>query len=158
MKQSADFHDIRIPKVGEEVSDFSLRDLNGHVFTLSSFRGNYVFLNFWATWCPPCVEEFPYMEALNQRLKAKRFTMIAVSVDKTVAEVKSFESSLDRRPSFLVLMDPEHRLAEKLGTNKFPETYVIDPAGRLVEKYIGPMNWLSPTVLAEWDGFLRKTE
>jgi peroxiredoxin len=149
------FKNLKVPELGQDVSDFALADSTGHLFKLSDFRDNIVFLNFWATWCPPCIEEFPYMEAMNQRFKAKNFTMIAVSVDKSWADIENFFASQHRRPSFLVLHDKDHVVADGLGTVKFPETYVIGTSGKLLKKYVGPVNWLSSPVLDEWDGFFK---
>jgi len=130
-----------IPKVGDLVPDFELPDLNGKLIRLSSLRGNYVFLNFWATWCLPCLEELPSMDALNQRWKAKPITMLAVSVDETKEAITNFLGRLNRAPSFLILQNPDHSVATKYGTEKFPESFWIDPNGVLIAHYIGAENW-----------------
>ena len=74
-------------KVGGAAPDFSLPTLRGSSVKLSDHRGKVVFLNFWATWCPPCREEMPSMEALYQRLKGREFEMLAVSIDRSGEEV-----------------------------------------------------------------------
>src|SRR4030043_1595984 len=68
-------------KGNKRAPDFSLKDLNGNKVELKQFRGKIVFLNFWATWCSPCKEEMPSMEALHQQLKENKFILITVSVD-----------------------------------------------------------------------------
>ncbi|MBN8554077.1 MAG: TlpA family protein disulfide reductase [Deltaproteobacteria bacterium] len=147
------------PKVGQKVPDFILEDRTGKKYQLSSFRGNLVFLNFWATWCPPCVEELPAMEVLNQRFKAKKFMMIAVSADESWERVDTFMSELNRPPSFLVLLDPEKQLTTGVfGTTKFPETYVISPEGILLKKYEGSYNWNDPARLKEFEALLSKKD
>ncbi|MDB5036904.1 MAG: alkyl hydroperoxide reductase/Thiol specific antioxidant/Mal allergen, partial [Bacteriovoracaceae bacterium] len=84
---------LKEPVLGKEVPDFELEDSKGQKHRLSDFRGNLVFLNFWATWCPPCIQEFPLMEALNQKFKAKSFSMIGVSVDQSWVDMGPFFSS-----------------------------------------------------------------
>src|ERR1051326_7887498 len=70
-----------IINVGQKAPDFSIKDQSGRLVKLSDFRGKVVFLNFWATWCQPCIREMPYMQKLNDRLKGRDFQMLAVSVD-----------------------------------------------------------------------------
>jgi peroxiredoxin len=145
------------PKIGEKVPDFVLKDRSGKTFQLSSFRGNLVFLNFWATWCPPCVEEIPAMEVLNQRFKAKKFMMIAVSVDDSWERIDTFLNALSHPPSFLVLLDEDKALTTGIyGTEKFPETYLIGPDGTLLKKFAGSYNWTDPKQLKEFETLLSK--
>lgn len=142
-------------KVGELVPDFVLQDAQGRSFQLSSFRGNYVFLNFWATWCPPCIEELPSMEALNFLWRTKNFSMLAVSVDDSWEIIFNFLTRLSREPSFLILNDPSKNVSTGLfGTTKFPETFLIDPEGRLIKRFDGAMPWNSPQVIAELEALM----
>jgi len=132
------------PKVGDLVPDFVLPDQNGNSYLLSDFSGSYVFLNFWATWCPPCVEELPSLDGLNYRFKSKNFTMVAVSVDDSWKDIHKFLSKLNRRPSFLILRDNLKLVSSGMyGTDKFPESYLIGPKRHLLKKYIGAYNWLN---------------
>lgn len=148
------------PEVGDLVPDFQLEDAQGRVFRLSQFEGSLVFLNFWATWCPPCIEELPSMDALNQRFKAKAFNMLAVSVDDSWAEISRFRSRLSRAPSFLILHDPEKFVANQLyGTEKFPETFIIGPDRRLLRKFEGSVAWTQPELVELLQGYIQsKTE
>jgi len=143
------------PAVGDLVPDFQLRDLDGSTFRLSDFEGSFVFLNFWATWCPPCIYEMPSMERLNRRFRTQPFNMIAVSVDDSVGDISSFLQRLSPKPSFLILHDPGKLVTEGYyGTEKFPETYLIGPNRRLLKKYEGPMEWTHPAVIEEIESFL----
>lgn len=148
------------PRVGDMAPDFSLRDQRGRIHKLSEFRGNFVFLNFWATWCPPCVGELPMMDSLNQKFKAKNFAMVAVSVDEDWRAVASFFRERGKSPSFMVLMDPDKEVSAGIyGTDRYPETYLIDPSGRLIKKFIGAYNWTSAGQLSEFDElFSKKTQ
>ncbi len=149
---------VYVPVVGQAVPNIALQDESGRTYRISDFKGNLLFLNFWATWCPPCIQELPLMDAVNQRLKAKNFTMIAISVDDSWSKVREFYSSLSRPPSFLVLLDPKGQLTSGLGVSKFPETMLIDSQGRLIKKYIGAWNWMDAKILDEWEDFLKKPE
>lgn len=137
-------------KPGDIAPDFILMDRRGKAFQLSSFRGNFVLLNFWATWCPPCVEELPAMDALNSLLRTKQFSMIAVSVDDSWQEISGFLGKLSRLPNFLILNDPTQSVVSQLyGTTKFPESYLISPEGKVLKKYVGAISWMSDGVLDE---------
>lgn len=148
------------PKVGDIVPDFELYDRHGRLFRLSEFKDNIVFLNFWATWCPPCIEELPSMDALNHRLRTRRFTMIAVSVDDNWDDITRFLGRLTRDPSFLILHDPGKLVATELyGSEKFPETYIIGPDRRLLAKHKGALNWAQEESLQQIESlFSVKTE
>ncbi len=119
--------------------DFELRTLAGKTVSLKELRNKTVFLNFWATWCPPCIEEMPSLRRLYQRLvDHPNFVFLAVSTDDDWGVVQRF---FEREPAnFPVLLDAKGGLARRYGTSKFPETYVIDH-GRLVGHIIGPRDW-----------------
>jgi thiol-disulfide isomerase/thioredoxin len=106
---------------------------------LSDFKGKWVLINFWATWCPPCRDEMPSMEMLNRRFKDKGMVMVAVTVDEDWGEVTRFFG--DTAPSFKVLWDKRKITARRYGTSKFPETYLVDPEGKVAAKFVGPRDW-----------------
>jgi thiol-disulfide isomerase/thioredoxin len=139
-----------------ELPDFELTDRQGKTHRLSDFKGNVVFLNFWATWCPPCIQELPSMEQLNQSLKAKNFQMIAVSVDQSWEEIDSFFQRMGWQPSFLILLDSQRVVAEGLYlTEKYPESYLLDAAGKRLFFHQGADNWMSPANLNRINEALR---
>ena len=105
---------------------------------LSDHRGKWVFVNFWATWCPPCRDEMPSMEMLNRRFK-DQMVMIAISIDEDWNEVNRFFG--ETQPSFQVLWDKRKTAARLYGTRKFPETYLIAPDGTVAAKFVGPRDW-----------------
>lgn len=119
--------------------DFALENTKGETVRLSSFGDKTVFLNFWATWCPPCVEELPSLRRLYHQLKDHPdFVFLAVSTDESWDDVKTFFS--DDPAPFPVLLDRGGEIARRYGTTKFPETYVIRN-GRLVGHIVGPRSW-----------------
>src|ERR1051326_2425594 len=120
-----------IINVGQLAPDFSIKDQNGHPVKLSDYRGKLVFLNFWATWCQPCVQEMPEMEALNKAYGDRKFQMLAISVDNDWKEVNQFYKDYHlTMPAFL---DPGHQIANLYKVNKFPETFLIDGNGHVVK-------------------------
>ena len=136
-------------RLGVKPPDFDLPDLAGDKTRLSRLRGKVVLLNFWATWCPPCVEELPSLFRLNRTDLGPEFALLTVSVDETAAQVKRFFSlkgwSKERLP---VVMDPQQRLAARLGTTKFPETYLLDRQGMVRFRFINKRDWSTPQALA----------
>jgi peroxiredoxin len=129
--------------------DFHLPDLDGKKQRLSEHRGKVVLLSFWATWCPPCVEELPSMARLQQAMTGQEFRLLTVSVDDSAGDVKKFfdrhEGIIDPVP---VLMDPSRTIPKSYGTEKFPESYLIDRKGLVRYRFINKRDWSSPTALA----------
>jgi peroxiredoxin len=122
---------------GQDAPDFELADSQGKTWSLKSLRGRPVLLNFWATWCPPCVEEMPSMEALARRL-GDRAVVLAVSVDEDWETVKKFFSQGTDLP---VLLDTSKEFPKKYGTEKYPETFLIDSQGKVRHAFINKRNW-----------------
>jgi peroxiredoxin len=138
------------PKGGDGAPDFALSTLKGDSVRLADLRGKVVFLNFWATWCPPCREEMPFMVALYQRLKERRFEMLAVSIDtKGEAAVGPFVEKYAL--PFPVLLDPDSKIYKLYGLTGIPETFIIDQNGVIHMKIIGPQNWMKQEWLDTFD-------
>ncbi len=112
--------------------------------TLSQFRGQVVVLNFWATWCPPCIEEMPSLVEMQRRLKAKGVTVLAVSVDVDEGAYRRFVK--DHNVNLLTVRDPDQKSSALYGTFKFPETYIVDRNGVTRRKFIGAVDWTAPEV------------
>jgi len=112
--------------------------------TLSQFRGQVVVLNFWATWCPPCVEEMPSLVEMQRRFKAKGVTVLAVSVDVDESAYRQFVK--DHNVDLLTVRDPDQKSSALYGTFKFPETYIVDRDGVIRRKFIGAVDWTAPEV------------
>lgn len=136
-----------------QVEDFSLPMPDGRTFRLSEQRGKVVFINFWATWCPPCREEMPSMERLYARQKDGPFTMVAVSLDANPALVGPFLKQT--RVTFPVALDPKMDLANTYGVRALPASFVVDPRGILVAMALGPRAWDGPVARALVEGIAR---
>ena len=140
---------------GDAAPDFTLPDLDGKMVRLSDQKGKVVFLNIWATWCPPCVEEMPSMEKLHQALKDEDFQILAVSIDKQGAEaVRPFMKQ--HKLNFTALVDKEETTKSAYQTTGVPETFIIDRDGIIIEKVIGPRNWASPEAIEYFRNLLQR--
>lgn len=137
--------------------EFRLPDLHGRTHQLSDYRGKIVFLNLWATWCPPCREEMPSMERLYHRLRDDEFVMLAISQDEQINEaVRPFVEQM--RLSFPILLDPQGKVPPKYGVTGYPETFIIDRAGRVIDHIIGPRDWDSELSFRYFSSLLHPTD
>jgi cytochrome c biogenesis protein CcmG, thiol:disulfide interchange protein DsbE len=133
----------RPPRIGSQAPDFTVQDSQAKV-TLSQYRGQVVVLNFWATWCAPCVEEIPSLVEMQRRMKSEGVTVIAVSVDVDENAYRQFVK--DHNVNLLTVRDASQKSNQVYGTFKFPETYVIDRNGIMRRKFIGAVDWTAPDV------------
>jgi peroxiredoxin len=134
----------RPPRIGAAAPDFTVHD-SDHTVTLSQLKGQVVVLNFWATWCAPCVEEVPSLVQMQERMKAKGITVLAVSVDVDDSNYRRFVR--DHSVNLLTVRDADQKSNALYGTFKFPETYVIDRNGVVRRKFIGAVDWTEPDVI-----------
>ena len=142
------------PVLGElpqPAPDFALKDYAGREVRLSSLRGQVVLVNFWATWCKTCVVEMPSMEKLVGKMRGKPFRLLAVSVDDGWPEVRQFFS---RGTQLQVLLDPSRETPKKFGTEKFPESFLVDRDGNIRYYVISDRDWAKPEVGACIDSLL----
>jgi cytochrome c biogenesis protein CcmG/thiol:disulfide interchange protein DsbE len=144
---------VPVPEIGKPIPEFTLPDLEGNTFRLSETRGSVVLVNFWATWCPPCVDEMPSLEKLYQTLEGKGLQVVAVSVDDDLEVIERFRE--EHGLTFTILHDEGAKVANRFQTYKFPETYVVDRQGRLVWKIIGPRDWIAPNPMLDIVGLLK---
>jgi cytochrome c biogenesis protein CcmG/thiol:disulfide interchange protein DsbE len=133
----------RPPRIGSNAPDFTVQDAQSKA-TLSQYRGQVVVLNFWATWCPPCVEEMPSLVEMQRRMKAKGVTVLAVSVDVDDSAYRQFVK--DHNVNLLTVRDPDQKSSSLYGTFKFPETYIVDRNGVVRRKFIGAVDWTAPEI------------
>jgi cytochrome c biogenesis protein CcmG/thiol:disulfide interchange protein DsbE len=129
------------PKIGTSAPDFTVQDQDRKI-TLSELRGKVVVLNFWASWCGPCIAETPSLVAMHHRMRDKGVVVVAVSIDDDDSAYHRFikEHGMD----MLTVRDAEKKSNELYGTFKFPETYIIDRNGIIRRKIIGETNWIEP--------------
>ena len=127
-------------------------EINGKAEKLSDYRGKVVVLNFWATWCPPCVEETPSLIELNKRLASRNGFVLGVSVDDDAAAYQKFIT--DHGINFPTSRDASKKYAQDYGTVMYPETYIIDRHGKIARKVIGPQDWNSAEMVSYFDALL----
>jgi len=142
-------------KVGLPAPNFTFAGLDGKKVSLTDFKGKVVFLNIWATWCPPCREEMPSMEILYQELKGKDFEIPAVSVDASGATVVA-PFMKEYKLSFPALLDPEGTIQNLYGTTGVPESFIIGKEGIIEKIVIGPMDWSTPEVVLFFRNLIQK--
>lgn len=147
---------------GKRAEDFAT-DIGGKPGRLSDLKGKVVVLNFWASWCPPCVEETPSLNRLQKHIESHNALVLGVSVDEDpnayqkflkdqgVVFPTSIDRSVHRDSSTNSLIAP---IANGYGTSMYPDTYVIDRQGKILRKFYGPQQWDSPEMLAYFDSIL----
>lgn len=122
--------------------------IDGKEIKLSNIDKPLTLIHFWASWCAPCIDEFPSLMAMSEKLGDK-LVIFAISLDESEEEYSAFLKSLEIKntKNFFVLRDPDNSYAEKFGTEKLPETYILDKNKKLVRKVPTAENWESPQVL-----------
>lgn len=130
--------------------DFTVQRMDGTAVRLSDLRGKVVFLNFWATWCAPCRQEFPELEKMAEELKGLPLEMVAVSGDDGWEDVKKFLGP--KGSKMTIALDQSKTTPHLYGTEKFPESYVIDQRGRMRLRFISVQPWTDERIqrYLEW--------
>jgi peroxiredoxin len=144
--------ELRPVEVGGPAPEIAARDLQGSPVSLEEYRGRVLLLNIWATWCAPCKEEMPSMQALYETLQGEDFEILAVSIDRAPADddptnplggrLRSFADSLGL--TFTILHDPEGEITTTYRTTGVPESFILDREGLIVQRITGPRPWDSP--------------
>ncbi len=121
----------------EEPIEFTLQHLHGEEISLSEFRGNWVVLNYWATWCSPCRKEIPDLSALNEA----RDDIIVLGLAFEDTDIESFDAFLEEfHPSYRILLVDVYAPPEPFGAPKvLPTTIILNPDGYAVKTYLGPV-------------------
>jgi cytochrome c biogenesis protein CcmG, thiol:disulfide interchange protein DsbE len=125
--------------------DFQLPDATGRTVSLRGQLGHPVLLNFWATWCPPCVEEVPSLEDFAHKIDGGDLRLLAVSVDDDWGAIRRF---FPKGSQIGVLLDLSHQIPKTFGTEKYPESFLIDAAGRVRYYFINKRDWSRPEAVA----------
>ena len=125
-----------------------LNNLNGDQRSLDDFSGKVLLVNFWATWCPPCVKELASMQAVRNRLAGEPFEVIAVNVGEGPVDVSNFLNRLDAGLDYPILLDENMVTAKRWKVRALPTTYIIDPKGRARYLAMGERDFGAPDVVA----------
>lgn len=130
-------HNLTAVKESIQASEFELQDMDEETVKLSDYRGKVVLLNFWATWCPPCIREMPSMERLHQQVDADDFKVIAVNQMENADEVFAFTGQLEIDPTFEILFDTTSSVSQDYAVRGLPTTYLIDKKGKIRYRAVG---------------------
>lgn len=143
---------VRIIDVGDTAPDFSVVTESGKTMTRSDFGGKLLVLNFWASWCPPCIDELPSLNEFARQYASQGVVVLGVSIDRNEKLYKNFLVS--RHVTFDTARDPENNIGASYGTFQIPETYLIDRSGKVREKVISNTDWMDPAFLQRVKGML----
>jgi len=140
----------RVVVAGDSAPDFTITADTGQTVSVPNFKGKLLVLNFWASWCPPCVEETPSLSQFAATYAPKGVVVLGVSVDKDEKAYKNFLQKF--KPNFLTAR--EFKTHEDYGTFMYPETYIIDANGKVLKKYAEPVDWMDPRMTQLIDSLL----
>jgi thiol-disulfide isomerase/thioredoxin len=142
------------PWSGGATPALELSDPEGAAHRLADYRGKVVLVNFWATWCVPCREEMPSMEALRKTLEGKPFVVLAVNVGEGARAARDFGQKLSL--GFPLLLDRDTRTAKAWSARVLPASFVVGPDGKIRYSYFGEIDWSSAEVRARIESLLPK--
>lgn len=128
-------------------SDFELLDMDEEKKKLSDYRGKVILLNFWATWCPPCVREMPSMERLQQKFNADNFKVLAINQMEEIDQVFAFTGQLEIDLTFEILFDSQSAVSQAYAVRGLPTTYLIDKQGNIRYRAVGGRDFNHPEVI-----------
>jgi len=131
-------------RAGAPAPAFALPGLDGREIALGDLRGRVVFVNFWATWCPPCRDEAPALERLYRSLSGEGFELLGVSIDDPAAGEAIERFRAEHGLSFPLLVDADRSVYRAYQATGVPETFLVDRSGRVVERFVGPRDWDEP--------------
>ncbi len=130
---------------GDTAPKFSIASEQGPKVSPRDFEGKLLVVNFWATWCPPCLTEWPSLNQFARLYKDKGVTVVAISVDRNDKLYRNFLAQ--HKPEFLTARDPEWNIPASYGTFMIPETYIVNREGKVVYKVASDQNWMDPAFL-----------
>ena len=136
----------RVINAGDTAPDFKITGDDGKTYTRENFGGKVLVLNFWASWCAPCVQEAPSLQAFGEQLRGDGVVVLGVSIDTNEKRYKQFLQRFHL--TFPTARDPEANVSSSYGTFQIPETYVIDRTGKVREKIISNQNWVDPAFVS----------
>jgi len=130
-------HNLTLVNKTVPASDFELQNMDEENVKFSDYRGKVVLLNFWATWCPPCVREMPSMERLQQQIGKDDFRVVTVNQMESPDDVFAFTGQLELDPTFDILFDSASKVAQSYVVRGLPTTYLIDKKGNIRYRAVG---------------------
>lgn len=145
---------LGLEEISAEAPSFKLKDTRGQEVSLEDFRGKYVLLNFWATWCPPCKAEMPTLEEVHHRFTGRGLEVIAINdYEKPKKAINFVEKG---GYTFLVLIDESGKVSEAYKAMVLPMTYIIDPEGVVIARAVGYKDWANDASIEYLEGLIKK--
>lgn len=135
--------------------DMKARDLGGATKTLADYRGKVVLLNFWASWCPPCLREMPSMERLRVKMKGQPIEIVALASAESSGDVKAFLAKMEL--GFPILLDPDGSNTKRWKVFALPTSFLLDAQGRVRYVLTGPTEWDEGEALKIVQSMLKET-
>lgn len=144
----------RFVKEGELIPPFKIFDVQQKSYSNNDFQGKVVLINFWTSWCPPCVEEMPSLVEFDKKYKGKGVAVLLINVNESLESINKFlkKNNFDSA----VYRDVSGEMAKEFGTFKFPESFLVDKKGILRKKIIGELNWMEDNVTNYVEGLLNE--
>ncbi|WP_415901065.1 TlpA disulfide reductase family protein [Neptuniibacter sp. QD48_11] len=131
-----------------ELYKLSFQNTDHEMVSLANYKGKVVLLNFWATWCPPCIKEMPSMQRLQEHFADQEFEIVAINAGEDSVSVSSFLMELDTELTFTILLDEKNRSFNEFGIKGLPMTLLFDKEGKLIETILGGKEWDHPESIA----------
>lgn len=144
------------PYSGTALPDFTLADLQGKQHRLSSLKGKVVMVNFWATYCTPCIKEMPSMQRLADKFKGQPFQILAIDMAEQRSDIDAFFKRFKINVNFPILLDTEGEVVEAWMVSAVPTTFIIDQQGTIRYALFGAIEWDSDEVVKTVNGLLKK--
>jgi peroxiredoxin len=132
----------RIVVAGDSAPSFNVTTDDGRTLSPGNFGGKLLVVHFWATWCPPCVTETPSLNEFQKQYAKDGVVVLGISVDQNANAYRNFLRRM--KISFATARDPEAKIASDYGTFQYPETYIVNRDGKVVEKIISNTDWMDP--------------
>lgn len=150
------FSELNVEARSGPAIPFELQGLNGETITLDQFRGQWVLVNFWATWCEPCRDEMPSMREFARHFPSDKLRLLAISIDDSTEGISPFLIEQGITPDdFVIAHDADGQISARYGSRLIPETWIVDPDGQLVGRVQGALDWNQPDILSLFEVLLR---
>lgn len=155
-RQPASLAELKPAKTPSLAPDVSFTDMGGRSYALSKYRGRYVLLNLWASWCGPCVKELPALANLQRAVPASRLSVVTVDVERNADKVAAQFLIAHQAAELPAFADPGMKLMSATKTFGLPTTLLIDPQGREIARATGPAQWDAPDAIAWFEELTKK--
>lgn len=150
---------LELLNFGSQVPRYIVRTLEGKKIDITKMRGQPILINFWASWCPPCIEELPSLLKFSKIAKARwNLVTIAISVDeqaKNTRRALSFQKHNSSNILPMIGIDTQENVMQIFGVEKYPETFLYNGDFQLIRKFVGPYDWTSTEMLSWFNGILK---